>query len=67
MKTTYLIIHAVITALAIFAAYEIVKMNDANVALSEAERWCNVSYQNRIETRPCTINNELQNVAEVKL
>lgn len=57
---------AVIILSTVYLAYEIVRLNDENVRLSEGERWCNVSYQNRIETRPCTISNELANV-EVKL
>jgi hypothetical protein len=46
----------------LFSAYEIVRLNDIN----NGDKWCNVSYQNRIETRPCTINNELPNVAKVE-
>ena len=57
---------AVFVFSALLMVYEIVRLNDENVQLSKAERWCNVSYQNRIETRPCTISNELANV-EVKL
>lgn len=57
-----IILNALIVCFAIFASCEIVRLNDENVKLSEGEKWCNVSYKNRIETRPCTVSAELETV-----
>jgi hypothetical protein len=59
-------LYSLIFAWTFFSAIEIFRLNEAMVQLTEGEKWCNVSYQNRIETRPCTINNQLPNVAKVE-
>ena len=58
MKTAYLILHTVICIFVLVAVYEIVRLNDENVRLSEAEKYCRISFNNSIADVPCTVVND---------